>query len=56
MKLLRTDATNPDFIRLVRLLDAYLVIVDGDDNAFYAQYNGTGLWTFWKLGNWEIRF
>ncbi len=40
MKIIRTDATNPDFIELVRALDAYLKIVDGDDNAFYAQYNG----------------
>jgi len=40
MKILRTDARHPDFVRLVRLLDAYLVVVDGDDNAFYAQYNG----------------
>jgi len=40
IKVLRTDARHPDFVRLVRLLDAYLVTVDGDDNAFYAQYNG----------------
>lgn len=40
MKLLRTDATHPDFVRLVRLLNAYLVEVDGDDNAFYMQFNG----------------
>lgn len=40
MKLLRTDATHPDFIRLVCLLNAYLVEVDGNDNAFYMQFNG----------------
>jgi len=40
IKTIRTDATHPDFIQLVRLLDAYLVEVDGDDNAFYAQFNG----------------
>ena len=40
MRTVRTDATHPDFIELVRSLDAYLKITDGDDNAFYAQYNG----------------
>jgi len=39
MKLLRTDATHPDFIQLVRALDAYLAITDGDEHAFYDQYN-----------------
>jgi len=40
MKIFRTDAMHPDFIELVRSLDAYLVGVDGDDNAFYMQFNG----------------
>lgn len=35
----RTDSGNPDFIELVRLLDADLAIRDGDDHAFYAQFN-----------------
>ena len=39
MKIKRTDSTNPDFISLVRLLDADLAIRDGDDHAFYAQFN-----------------
>ena len=37
----RTDSNNPDFIELVKQLDAYLKIVDGDDHEFYDQYNGT---------------
>lgn len=35
----RTDAGNPDFIELVRHLDAELAIRDGDDHAFYNQFN-----------------
>ncbi len=42
IKIIRTDATHPDFIQLVRLLDTYLAEVDGDDNAYYAQFNGIG--------------
>ncbi|WP_066631749.1 GNAT family N-acetyltransferase [Labilibacter marinus] len=38
-KLLRTDSTHPDFISLVKELDADLAIRDGEDHAFYAQYN-----------------
>jgi len=39
MTTLRTDSTNKDFIALVRLLDADLSARDGDDHAFYAQFN-----------------
>ena len=39
LKLIRTDSTHPDFISLVRLLDADLAIRDGADHGFYAQYN-----------------
>ena len=35
----RTDSGNADFIALVRLLDADLAIRDGEDHAFYAQFN-----------------
>ena len=35
----RTNSDNPDFIALVRLLDADLARRDGDEHAFYAQYN-----------------
>ena len=34
----RTTATDPDFIALVRRLDAYLAVTDGDEHAFYDQY------------------
>ncbi|MCW5923039.1 MAG: GNAT family N-acetyltransferase [Saprospiraceae bacterium] len=35
----RTDSSNPDFVALVRHLDAELATRDGDDHAFYAQFN-----------------
>jgi len=38
---LRTDSDNPDFQKLVVLLDAYLRILDGEDHLFYAQLNKT---------------
>lgn len=37
--LLRTNSKNPEFIALVRELDAYLTKTDGDEHAFYDQYN-----------------
>ncbi|HSR40442.1 MAG TPA: GNAT family N-acetyltransferase [Phnomibacter sp.] len=39
ISLLRTDSSHPDFIALVRQLDADLAIRDGDEHAFYAQFN-----------------
>ena len=39
MNLVRTTSDSPDFQHLVVELDAYLRIVDGDDHAFYAQFN-----------------
>lgn len=39
MKLQRTDSDNPDFIALVRQLDADLAERDGAEHAFYAQFN-----------------
>jgi putative acetyltransferase len=35
----RTDSNNTDFQKLVVELDRYLAITDGDEHAFYAQYN-----------------
>lgn len=35
-----TRSNDKDFITLVKELDAYLSIVDGNDHAFYDQYNG----------------
>lgn len=37
--LTRTTSDNPDFQSLVLLLDKELAIRDGDDHAFYSQYN-----------------
>ncbi len=39
--LLRTNSTHPDFQLLVKQLDADLAKRDGDEHAFYAQYNKT---------------
>ena len=39
VELLRTDSNNSDFVSLVAALDADLALRDGDDHAFYAQYN-----------------
>ncbi len=39
IKLIRTDSDNHDFIALVKELDADLAIRDGDEQAFYAQFN-----------------
>lgn len=35
----RSNSQNNDFIRLVSFLDADLAIRDGDDHAFYSQFN-----------------
>ncbi|WP_299368571.1 GNAT family N-acetyltransferase [Winogradskyella sp.] len=39
MNILRTDSNHKDFIELVKQLDAYLKITDGDEHDFYNQYN-----------------
>lgn len=36
---IRTDSDNADFISLVRLLDADLAKLDGEDHSFYSQFN-----------------
>ena len=41
-KILRTDSENEDFIELVKNLDSELAIRDGDDHAFYDQFNKIG--------------
>jgi putative acetyltransferase len=35
----KTDSTDPDFIELVKHLDADLAERDGEDHSFYAQFN-----------------
>ena len=39
IKLIRTNSGNIDFVNLVQFLNDYLKIVDGDDHAFYNQFN-----------------
>ena len=39
LTILRTDSTHPDFIELVKKLDAYLAIIDGNEHSFYSQFN-----------------
>lgn len=38
-KIVRTNSDHPDFVELVRLLDAELAQRDGKEHSFYAQYN-----------------
>ncbi len=39
ISIVRTNTANSDFLILVRKLDAELAIRDGDDHAFYSQFN-----------------
>jgi len=39
MMLVRTDSDNADFRQLVKELDEFLAEVDGDEHAYYAQFN-----------------
>ena len=39
IKLVRTNSENLDFVSLVQSLNDYLKIIDGDEHAFYNQYN-----------------
>jgi len=39
IEIVRTNSENQDFIALVALLDADLAVRDGDDHAFYHQFN-----------------
>jgi GNAT superfamily N-acetyltransferase len=43
IELIRTTSDNEDFENLVVLLNAYLSILDGEDHAFYAQFNKSNL-------------
>lgn len=38
-KIVRTTSENPDFVKLVVELDAYLAIRNGADNVFFVQFN-----------------
>ena len=39
MDVIGTNSENKDFINLVKHLDEYLKIIDGDENDFYNQFN-----------------
>ena len=39
LNLVRTDSKNADFLKMVKELDQTLKITDGDDHAFYNQFN-----------------
>ena len=39
IKLKRTTSEDEDFIALVEQLDTYLAVIDGDEHAFYNQFN-----------------
>ena len=39
LKLIRTNSDDPDFINLVKELDEYLAILDGEEHAFYNSLN-----------------
>ena len=39
MQILRTTSENIDFQNLVKKLDIYLAEIDGEDHAFYDQFN-----------------
>ncbi|WP_299127213.1 GNAT family N-acetyltransferase [uncultured Winogradskyella sp.] len=39
IKLIRTNSKHPDFSSLVKQLDAYLKVTDGDEHDFYNQFN-----------------
>lgn len=39
LHLQRTTSENPAFVELVKQLDVYVTAMDGEDHAFYAQYN-----------------
>ena len=40
-KIKRTNSDDPDFIQLVKKLDAFLAFIDGEEHAFYAKLNTT---------------
>ncbi|WP_298894208.1 GNAT family N-acetyltransferase [uncultured Psychroserpens sp.] len=40
IKIIRTDSKNEDFSDLIKELDAYLKVTDGDEHEFYNQFNG----------------
>lgn len=41
LKIVRTDSKNHDFTTLIKALDSYLKITDGDEHDFYNQFNNS---------------
>jgi putative acetyltransferase len=39
IRLIRTNSDDPEFKKLVSILDSYLTIMDGDEHPFYDQFN-----------------
>ena len=39
LKIIRTNSENEDFVFLVKQLDDYLKVTDGEEHAFYNQFN-----------------
>lgn len=42
LRIKRTNAKDPQFIKLVRDLDEFLAVTDGEDHAFYDRFNQLG--------------
>ncbi|MEN9335340.1 MAG: hypothetical protein RLZZ500_327 [Bacteroidota bacterium] len=53
LKLLHTHSEHPDFEKLVKPLNAYLAILDGEDHAFYAQFNQSALLKNTLVAYWD---
>lgn len=39
MRIVRTDSENQDFIKLVKSLDEYLALRDGEEHSYYVEFN-----------------
>lgn len=55
LKIIQTTSDNPDFRQLVALLDQDLAILDGDNHAFYAQFNKVDKINHVLLAFWEMQ-
>jgi len=53
LRLIRTDSGNTDFGRLVEALDRELAVLDGEDHAYYAQFNKTGTLGWVVVAYWD---
>ena len=53
LKLIKTDSGNADFGGLVEALDRELAVLDGEDHAYYAQFNKTGTLGWVVVAYWD---